>query len=161
MAKEEEVRLELQRQKDEQGRREEEELAKGVAFERRLTRGHLFYKHGRNRKAERRYVYVTPNLESIAWRHVTSKVESKSGKIFSAKNLKRVSAGFEDERTKPVQSIDFCLTLHMQSRTIQLECDNEYLRDEWLEAFRWLIASWQMGPPTPRMSNFQRSYFND
>ena len=165
LAKEEDTRLELQRQKEEQLRREkekeEEERERGIHFERRLTRGHLFYKHGRNRRAERRFVYVTPNLQTIAWRHVTSKIDSKSGKAFSSKNLKWVSAGLENERTKPVQSNEYCLTLHMQSRTIQLECDNEYLRNEWLEAFRWLINSWRMGPPTPRISNLDRSYFKE
>jgi hypothetical protein len=141
-AKEEEMRLELLRQKNERERRaqaqEAERRKKNSLVEQRLTRGHLFYKHGRNRRAERRFVYVTPRLDKIAWRNVTSKTDSKPSKEYQVTDLIRVTAGLNDGKTKPVQSEQFCLTLHLHSRTIQLECDNEVLRDAWLEAFRWL-----------------------
>ena len=116
-AKEEETRLELLRQKKERARRqkvqEEEQRQRNHLIQKRLTRGHLFYKHGRNRRAERRFVYVTPQLDAIAWRSVTSKSDSKPSKVFQVSDLVRVTAGLNDGKTKPVQSNNYCLTLHL------------------------------------------------
>eukprot|EP00946_MAST-07B_sp_MAST-7B-sp1_P004480 g4480.t1 len=155
-AKEEETRLELLRQKKEIARRqkveEEEQRQRNYLIRKRLTRGHLFYKHGRNRRAERRFVYVTPQLDAIAWRSVTSKSDSKPSKVFQVSDLVRITAGLNDGKTKPVQSNNYCLTLHLHSRTIQLECDNEILRNAWIEAFRWLKIS-QLGMEIGEMSD--------
>ena len=97
-------------------------------------------------------MYVTPQLDAIAWRSVTSKSDSKPSKVFQVSDLVRVTAGLNDGKTKPVQSNNYCLTLHLHSRTIQLECDNEILRDAWIEAFRWLKIS-QLGMEISEMSD--------
>ena len=56
-----------------------------------------------------------------------------------ARQVVGVVPGLQGSGAKPVQSSKYCLTLELKTRTIQLECDNEKHRDDWLEAFYWLI----------------------
>ena len=61
-----------------------------------------------------------------------------AAKVFPVAELIRVVPGMQEPSS--VQSDSSCLTLHLTSRTIQLECDNEKHRDAWVEAFQWLVS---------------------
>ena len=115
--------------------KEKESKRRIAAMKRRLTKGHLFYKHGRNNKAERRFVYVNERLTTIAWRKPATKytASTKPNKIFPVSDVIGVVPNLVEKGAKPVQSKHFCFTLRLTSRTIQLECDNERNRDAWLE----------------------------
>ena len=65
----------------------EKEQVRLQKIERLLTKGHLFYKHGRNNKAERRFVYVDPRLKQIAWRRVSKTNTTKNSKIFPVSDV--------------------------------------------------------------------------
>ena len=121
-------------------KKKEKEMKKNAAIKRLLTMGSVFFKHGRNKKAERRFVYVDKNLSQIAWRSTTSK-KSKPTKTFPLDDVIGVSEGLRESKTKPVQSENYCLTIILNTRTIQLECDNERHRNDWLEAFQWLLET--------------------
>ena len=118
----------------------EEEATRVVRIRRLLTMGAVFYKHGRNKRAERRFVFVDKRLREIAWRSTTTKKTKKPTKVFLLADVIGVSQGLVEAGTKPVQSEKYCLTLRLTTRTIQLECDNERHRNDWLEAFRWLLS---------------------
>ena len=55
--------------------------------------------------------------------HLTAKVKPRRWALFSP------------------QSENYCLTIILNTRTIQLECDNERHRNDWLEAFQWLLET--------------------
>jgi hypothetical protein len=102
-------------------------------IQRRLTKGHLFYKHGRNNKAERRFVYVDQQLTTIAWRKPAKNNTNKPTKAFPITDVLDVVPNLIESGARPVQSNNYCFTLQLKTRSIQLECDNERHRDAWLE----------------------------
>jgi len=127
-----------------------------------LNQGRLFTKHGRSGKKNKRWVWLSEDLQYIRWDASEQGKERELGEKNKGRSLKtytiiEVKKGAKTQVLKKamsrLSSFDgerfgtCCFSIILKDRSVDLEAENETLRDAWYERFVWLQS--YTGPGTP------------
>eukprot|EP00792_Barthelona_sp_PAP020_P004734 TRINITY_DN2316_c0_g2_i1.p1 TRINITY_DN2316_c0_g2~~TRINITY_DN2316_c0_g2_i1.p1 ORF type:complete len:706 (+),score=200.91 TRINITY_DN2316_c0_g2_i1:50-2167(+) len=107
-----------------------------------LIEGGVFLKHGHRGSPKKRLVWMSNSLDLIQWRDANSSNTQAKGHIFWS-DIDEIRKGqttkiFERQSGEPGREMS-CFSLVGRDRTLDLECENPAMMNEWVGAFQWLI----------------------
>ena len=121
-----------------------EDLKRKVdSFRNKILSGNMMTKHHKSNNPRKRHIVITSDLRMIGWKEVSMK-----GSFKGTLQLSEVTAVEAGPVTPSLRRRYFmgtnpkgpcCFAVHARTRTLDLECQSESQRDEWVEMLTVLI----------------------
>eukprot|EP00792_Barthelona_sp_PAP020_P004733 TRINITY_DN2316_c0_g1_i1.p1 TRINITY_DN2316_c0_g1~~TRINITY_DN2316_c0_g1_i1.p1 ORF type:complete len:696 (+),score=221.36 TRINITY_DN2316_c0_g1_i1:59-2146(+) len=135
----------LRKQKEKQRKQLEEQ--KFVAeveqkIKEMLIEGAVFLKHGHRGAPKRRHIWMSSALDLVQWRDPGSSKEKVKSHLFWSDifevRLGQTTEVFERQSGEPGKERS-SFSLIGRERTLDLECENPAMANNWFKAFKWLL----------------------